>query len=98
MATSKNNLILQSLSGKIGNIIIKNYKGKAVISKIPDMSNVVKTEQQLENQDRFQAAQAYAKSIINDPIKKSEYLKAIPEGKTVYHAALSKYLKENKTN
>lgn len=97
MAISKNNIVTESLSGKVGNVIFKNYNNKTVISKYPDMSNVVKTEKQKENQLQFKAAQAYAKSIISDPEKKLAFIKTIPKDKTVYHAAISKYLKENKT-
>lgn len=96
MAISKNNIVTETLSGKVGNIIFKNYGDKTVISKYPDMSKVVKTEKQKENQLQFKAAQAYAKSILSDPEKKSDFIKTIPKDKTAYHAAISKYLKENK--
>ena len=96
MAISKNNVVTHGLSGKIGNVIFKNYGNKMVISKYPDMSNVVKSEKQLDNQLLFKAAQAYAKSIITDPAKKSAFIKSLPTGKTAYYAAISKYLKENK--
>ncbi|TCC94021.1 hypothetical protein EZ428_04400 [Pedobacter frigiditerrae] len=96
MAISKNNIVTETLSGKVGNIIFKNYGGKTVISKYPDMSKVVKTEKQKENQLQFKAAQAYAKSIISDTEKKLAFTKTIPKDKTVYQAAISKYLKENK--
>lgn len=97
MAISKDNIITATLSGKVGNIIFKNYGNKTVISKYPNMSKVIKTEKQLENQYQFKAAQAYAKSILADPEKKLALIKTIPKGKTAYHAAISKYLKENKT-
>lgn len=96
MAISKNNIITETLSGKLGNIIFKNYGDKTIISKYPDMSKVVKTEKQKENQLQFKAAQAYAKSIISDAEKKSAFIKTMAKDKTVYHAAISKYLKENK--
>ena len=96
MAISKNNIITATLSGKVGNIIFKNYANKTVVSKRPDMSSVVKTEKQKENQNKFKAAQAYAKSIIEDPEKKLAFSKKIEKGKTVYHSAIAKYLKENK--
>lgn len=60
------------------------------------MSKVVKTEKQIERQYLFRAAQAYAKSIISDPEKKLAFIKTIPKGKTAYHAAISKFLKEHK--
>lgn len=95
MAISTNNIITETLSGKLGNIIFKNYGNKTVISKYPNMSNIVKTEKQKQNQLKFKAAQAYAKSILADPEKKLAFVKTIPKGKIAYHAAISKYLKEN---
>ncbi len=96
MAISKNNVVTESLSGKVGNVIFKNYATKTVISRYPDMSRVVKSAKQLANQDLFSAAHRYAKSVISDPVKKLAFSKTIPKGKMVYHAAVSKYLKENK--
>lgn len=95
MAISANNLITENLSGKVGNVIFKNYGNKTIISKYPNMSNVVRTEKQKENQLKFKAAQAYAKSILSDPAQKLAFAKTIPKEKKVYHAAISKYLKEN---
>jgi hypothetical protein len=95
MAISKDNIVTATLSGKVGNVIFKNYGNKTVISKYPNMSNIVKTEKQKENQLKFKAAQAYAKSILADPEKKLAFLKTIPKDKIVYYAAISKYLKEN---
>ncbi|RZK58994.1 MAG: hypothetical protein EOO91_06470 [Pedobacter sp.] len=97
MAISKNNIVTETLSGKVGNIIFKNYSNKTVISKYPDMSKVVKTERQKDNQILFKAAQAYATSILSDPEKKQAFIKTIPKGQIAYHAAISKYLKENKS-
>ena len=97
MAISKDNIVTHSLSGKVGNVIFKNYGDKTVISKHPDMSKVRKSAKQLENQELFSRAHHYAKSIIVDPIKKLAFSKTIPKGKMVYHAAVSKYLKEHKT-
>lgn len=96
MAISKDNIVTHSLSGKLGNVIFKNYGDKTVISKYPDMSRVVKSDKQLENQELFSAAHHYAKRMMADPVKKLAFIKTIPKGKMAYHAAVSKYLKENK--
>lgn len=97
MAISKDNIVTETLSGKMGNIIFKYYGDKTVISKHPDMSRVVKSAKQLQNQEQFRDAHFYAKSIMADPAKKLAFIKTIPKGKMAYHAAVSKYLKENKT-
>ena len=97
MAISKDNMITATLSGKVGNVIFKNYRDKTVMSKRPDMSKVVKSDKQLQNQVLFSAAHLFAKDIIADPAKKLAFSKTIPKGKMVYHAAVSKYIKENKS-
>lgn len=97
MAISKDNVVTHSLSGKVGNVIFKNYGDKTIISKYPDMSKVKKSAKQLKNQDLFSYAHHYAKGIIADPAKKLAFSKTIPKGKMVYHAAVSKYLKENRS-
>lgn len=97
MAISKDNIVTETLSGKVGNVIFKNYRNKTVISRRPDMSRVVKSTKQLEGQDRFRDAHFYAKGLMADPVKKLAFIKTLPKGKMAYHAAVSKYLKENKT-
>ncbi len=97
MALSKNNIVTDSLSGKIGNVIFKNYGDRTVVSKYPDMSKVVKTESQLENQYLFKAAHTYAKNMLADSKKKEAFIKTLPKGKFAYHEAVSKYMKEHKT-
>ena len=98
MAISKDNMITHSLSGKMGNVIFKNYGGKTVMCKRPDMSRVVKSAKQLERQDQFREAHYYAKGIMADPAKKLAFMKTLPKGKMAYHAAVSKYLKEHQEN
>lgn len=96
MAISKDNIITATLSGRVGNVIFKDYQGKTVISKRPDMSKVVKSVKQVQNQVLFYAAHLYAKDIIADPVKKLAFSKTLPKGKMVYHAAVSKYIKAHK--
>ena len=70
--------------------VLKTRGGKTFISKRPDMSNVVPSELQLESNSKFANAVAFARSIINDPLKKATY--KIRPGKTVYHSAIKDYL------
>ncbi|MBW8684683.1 hypothetical protein [Chitinophaga rhizophila] len=70
--------------------IIKKYKSGTVICKYPDMSGVVRSGAQLDEQSRFKAAVKYAKSIVSDPVLKAQY-KPRP-GSSVYHSAIKDYL------
>lgn len=80
--------------GKATNaLILKKRGGKTFISKCPDMSNVVPSALQLEYKHKFMCAVAYAKSIVNDPVKKVTY--KVRPGSTVYHSAIKDYMENN---
>ncbi|ACU61821.1 hypothetical protein [Chitinophaga pinensis] len=70
--------------------VVKKRRGTAIISKYPDMSNVVPSDLQKTERSRFAAAIKYAKSIVHDPVLKANY-KRHP-GSTVYHSAIKDYL------
>jgi len=78
---------------KAQGFILKTRGGKVFISKCPDMSNVVFSDLQKESNSKFTDAIAYARSIVNDPVKKAAY-KAKP-GMTVYHSAVKDYLESH---
>ena len=77
MAQSTNNLILAGFSGNLGDIVIKNYKGKIVLCKKSDRSRVVPSELQNQTTSRFALAVARAKALIADPVKKAELEKSL---------------------
>ncbi len=88
------NFITQGLSGKLGkDLVFKKYKGKTVISKFPDMENIVPSAVQKVQRSKFAEAVAYAKAINDDPIQKAAYLKKIPKGKKVFNFAMAEYMK-----
>lgn len=97
MARVNNNPLLQGVSGKIGDqLIIKQYPYGTVISAMPDMSNITKSELQKKEQNKFAEAVAYAVSINRNPVKKAAYAKKLEEGKSVYHAAIQEFYSKKK--
>jgi hypothetical protein len=92
MARASSNLILKGFSGKLGELVVKQYANKIVITRKPDMSGVKKTELQKLRQSKFRQAVAYAQSIIRDPKKKVNYAKKLKKGQSVYHAAIKEFL------
>ena len=91
------NPLLKNTSGKIGNfIVVKQYSYGTVISAVPDMRRVKKSELQKLKQGWFMDAVAYAQTILRDPKKKAAYEKKVKEGKTVYHTAIQEYLEKAK--
>jgi len=73
--------------------IIKIINGRPVVCKRPDMSKVTRSRIQQKSNDRFKAAVAFAKSIVNDPAKKAVY--KCREGMGVYHSAVKDYMESH---
>jgi co-chaperonin GroES (HSP10) len=97
MAISTDNLITAGISGTLGGqIVFKHYRKRqqTVISKKPDMSKVIPSENQLKEKSRFAEAIRFAQDIIRDPAKKAAY--KVKEGETVYNTAIKDYMKKNK--
>ena len=91
MAISFKNLITRMYSGRVGDIVLRNYGGKSVMAKRPDCSKVVKSAAQLENMAKFAKASKYSKAVKNDPQRSEDYseTKKKTKYKDVYHAAMS---------
>ncbi|MEO5977943.1 MAG: hypothetical protein ABIS36_07325 [Chryseolinea sp.] len=80
MAIVKNNPLLHGVSGKIGEMIIRQYNGKTVVSKRPEKSNV-STQSQREKRNRFSEASRYARTHMNNPELKAMYETGMTEKK-----------------
>src|SRR5690349_871938 len=63
----RDNILLQGASGKVKNLVVKQYPGRTVITSVPDMSKRVLTEKQLEYQERMRFAIDAAQNITSDP-------------------------------
>ncbi len=77
---------------KIGDIVIKKYGDKTVVSKYPDMSNIIASGAQREKRNRFAEAVCYAKTINSSKILRNDFLKRVGEVKSVYQSALKEFL------
>jgi hypothetical protein len=77
---------------KSDNIIIKQYGDKTVVSKYPDMSNIIPSGGQLQKRSRFAEAVAYAKTISGSDIFKADFIKRRGAVKSVYQEALKEFL------
>ena len=79
-------------NSKIGDIVIKKYGYKTVVSKYPDMSNIIASGAQREKRNRFAEAVCYAKTINSSKILRNDFLKRVGEVKSVYQSALKEFL------
>ena len=78
---------------RIGDIVIKKYGDKTVVSKYPDMSNIIPSDAQREKRNRFADAVSYAKTINRSNILRNDFLKRVGEVKSVYQSALKEFLR-----
>jgi len=91
MAISYNNVITRNYSGRVGDIVFRNYNGKSVMAKRPDCSKVIKTARQLEFLNKFAKAVKYGLFVKDNPALCEYYSKKRPD-MDPYHAAISDYL------
>jgi len=87
------NILFTELSGRIGDIVFKQYKQGVVISKVADMSNVKATAKQKKARKEFAAAVAYARKISLDPALRKAFARKIGKNESVYHSAIKAYYK-----
>jgi hypothetical protein len=92
MAIMKGNRFTGMFRGKIGDLVVRQVHDKVVVSQAPDRSHVKPTENQLKRRKIFAEAQLYAKSIIDDPLKKQAVEKTLSRGQRAYNTLIAEYL------
>lgn len=91
------NLLLQFLSGKVGGLVIKEYKDKVVISNGPGPRRKKPSAKQEERQHRMSEAVYFARKINSNPVYKAAWKKYARSYSNVYQAAVSWYMKYGDT-
>jgi hypothetical protein len=95
MATGNLNALFMKLKGALGKqIVIKQYKGKTVITAYPVTKKRKPTKLQSVYRNDFAKAVKYAQDIIRDAEKKKAYAKKTAPGQTVYNYAIAEYKKK----
>jgi hypothetical protein len=85
---------LTGITGKIDNtIVFKNYSYGTVVSSYPDMSRIKVSIRQKRERSKFADAVSYAQKINRNPELKKKFPMKQGEHVSVYHAALSSYLR-----
>ena len=92
MGKTVNNPLLTGVSGRIGDLLIKQYKSGTVITMMPSHNKRRKpTDRQKHQREVFSAAVKYAKVLRLQHIK--QYGAAgLKEGQDVYHAGIRKFM------
>ncbi|MEK6794514.1 MAG: hypothetical protein AABZ39_07040 [Spirochaetota bacterium] len=96
MAKAVTSVIIKDLYGSAGNTVFRRTRsGTVTVMKRPDMSKVKWTKDQQAARERFRQAVAYAREVMRDPKKRSEFeKKAKKTGRTVYHLAITEYFRK----
>jgi hypothetical protein len=92
MATSTN-MLLQNLSGKLGDmLVIKQYAGKTVVTKAPNMSKRKLSPKQLLNNQRMAEANEEVQRIMRDEeMRDKAQLRLNVTRSKLYHALIREY-------
>lgn len=86
---------LNMLQGSIGKkIVIKQTKNGPVLSKFPEMGNVVPSTKQVKQRNYFKEAVTYAKSIYADPVQKAKWKKKLGREGRLFNKLMKEYLKK----
>ncbi len=93
MATGKVSPILENVRGAIGDLVIKQYGSKVVMTRRPVFRNRVFSEAQKARQEKFRHATAYAAALMADPQARSMYeQEARAKGRTAKGLMMSDFL------
>lgn len=96
MARARLNSALAELRGEIGGFVFKNYSGKVVVTRQPDMSRVRPTKAQLAHRARFRQAARYADSSLKDPARRMACAQIAAERRIPIRAVLiEEYFRQN---
>ncbi|OQP44760.1 hypothetical protein A4H97_10385 [Niastella yeongjuensis] len=92
----KGNPLLEGVSGKMKNLVVKQYQGQTLLTAVPDMSKRKLTEKQLEANEKMRMAIICAKGITEDPRQKQracELLQVTPN--KVFRAIVKHFMLNN---
>ena len=99
MATTENNYVTHGLRGQVGGLFVfKTVNGKTIVAAPPRKSHHEPTEKQLKQQNLFQEAAIYGKTVMVTPKLSALYKTAVPQGGSVYKVALADFLNAPKIN
>ena len=94
MKVTGQNALLKGVSGKFGNqLVVRQRKGSIVIASIPNKSTKPPTKARKKGMSRFKRAVIFARQVIANPALLSLYEIRVKPNQTVYHAAISAYMR-----
>jgi hypothetical protein len=92
MASSKNNIVTQGLSGRVDQLVFRQKSGKTIVSKRPGDYGPPSAAQ-LDVRSRFTQAVLYARAAVADAATKLFYASKAKPWQTAYNVAFSDFFK-----
>ena len=90
MSQSTNNIVTEGLSGKVYQLVFKQWFGRTIVAKRPRKFTTV-TSNQLNIRENFKKAATYAKAAITDAVLKLAYKAKAKPGQTAYNMAFADF-------
>lgn len=88
------NSLLRGLSGKLGNITVRQVGNRTIVSAVEGPKKAPRSDMQQEHLDRFAAAKRWAKARMLDPVAQAFYAASVNKAHcTPYHRAVADYMK-----
>jgi hypothetical protein len=92
MAVSRNNVVVKNFHGKVGNIVLRVFGNKTVMSCLPTTKNRKWSEAQLECQDKFRKATKFGHKVLANAELNLVYKNKAKENQSSWNASISDYL------
>lgn len=93
MARVKLNPTLESIQGKVGDLVFKRFEGEEIVCRIPDRTGIVPTANQLAQMEKFRLATVYGKSVLADAAARAVYEDAAAKkGLPVFSVTVADFL------
>lgn len=93
MAKVVKSFLLKSISGRIGEFVVKQYKGKTIVSMRPDRSQIKPSRKQKKHHAKFKKAVRYAQRVLGSEELRARYGAKVKKGGSIFHYAVREYMK-----
>ena len=90
MSRTIDNIVTEGLSGKVYQLVFKQWFGRTIVAKRPRKFTTV-TSNQLTIRENFKKAATYAKAAITDAALKLAYKAKAKPGQTAYNMAFADF-------
>jgi hypothetical protein len=86
------NIVTKGLSGKILQLVFKQWAGLTYVTAAPSKSSIPATEEQRQTRINFKEAVRYAKRMMDDTSMKSLYQQTLKPRQTAFNRAIKDFM------